>query len=231
MKNILETTPYSHLEEKVKFLDVLFEEKDFKNKVVLDVGCGFGTLLIYALRKGAKTAYGIEISEEDLKTAKKYIKDEKIKLFQGSATNLPFEDNFFDTVVNTEVLEHIPIDTENMMFSEISRVLKKDGVVYLTTPYDSFWSKYTDPAFYLQGHRHYSLSKVRNYAENNKLKVEILKPLNGFWELLHLYNLYISKWVFRRERFFLDHFSKKRIEELKNQSKGFMILFLKAIKN
>ncbi len=52
------------------------------------------------------------------------------------------------------------------MFSEAYRVLKKGGVFYLSTPYDNFFAKIFDPAWYF-GHRHYSLNRLKNFAELN----------------------------------------------------------------
>ena len=45
---------------------------------------------------------------------------------------LPFEDNYFDSVLMTEVLEHVA--SPESVFQEISRVLKPGGTLYLTTP-------------------------------------------------------------------------------------------------
>jgi len=47
---------------------------------------------------------------------------------------LPFEDNFFDSVSFLEVIEHLPIEKLPFVVSEISRVLKKQGYLYLSTP-------------------------------------------------------------------------------------------------
>jgi len=54
---------------------------------------------------------------------------------------LPFEDNTFDIVLASEVLEHVPNIIE--ILSEISRVLKPDGKLIITLPF--FWGEHEEP--------------------------------------------------------------------------------------
>lgn len=51
----------------------------------------------------------------------------------GSVLKSPFLDGEFDTVVSTQVLEHV--ENPWLMLKEITRVLKKDGVCILTVPF------------------------------------------------------------------------------------------------
>lgn len=232
MKNTLNTSADRDYQVRKKGFDILIDPKDLKNKKILDIGCGFGAFIRYSLEKEALEVSGVEISEDDLLTAKNAFKNKNVILKEGTAINLPFSDNSFDTVVSFEVLEHIPKNTENQMFSEIHRVLKKGGILYLSTPYASFISKYFDPAYYLIGHRHYSKAQIENLTKNNKLEIQKLLTIGTFWELLNLYNLYFSKWVLRREKIFEYYIISKVLNDLKNQNiQGFMNIFVKAVKN
>lgn len=47
---------------------------------------------------------------------------------------IPFESNSFDYVIFTEVLEHVAIKHPKEILEEIVRILKPDGILYLTTP-------------------------------------------------------------------------------------------------
>lgn len=160
MKNILHVKPSQPLEGREKFSFSFVDKKDLKGKNILDIGCGYGWFEYHSIKKGILKICGIEYRDIDLKTAKKYLKSRKIELSVGSAIDLPFKDNQFDTVVSWEVIEHIPQNTENVMLSEIYRVLKKNGTAYISTPNNTFLSNIFDPAWWLTGHRHYSISNL-----------------------------------------------------------------------
>jgi SAM-dependent methyltransferase len=51
---------------------------------------------------------------------------------QGDALSLPFADGEFDRVVASEVLEHIPADTDAI--AELARVLRPGGTMAVTVP-------------------------------------------------------------------------------------------------
>lgn len=53
-------------------------------------------------------------------------------LLIADATNLPFKNNFFDRIIASEVLEHIPDDMKAL--NEMYRVLKPGGVIMVTVP-------------------------------------------------------------------------------------------------
>src|ERR1035437_5640279 len=120
MKNIIEEKPSNDLTGRllasVKFVD----DKDIAGKEILDVGCGYGTFALNFISRNAKKFTGIEITEEDLNTAKKYVIDPKAQFIVGSAIRIPFSENSFDTVVSWEVIEHIPKNTEEEMFAEVA---------------------------------------------------------------------------------------------------------------
>lgn len=82
----------------LSFLDSL----DFKNKKVLDYGCGSGILAIAALKLGAQCATGIDIDEQAIEASKENaVRNnvaEKLSLNIGSK-NIP-EGNFAITVAN-----------------------------------------------------------------------------------------------------------------------------------
>lgn len=119
---------YSQL-HRARFVASLdFIKPHVKEGKVLDVGCGDGFLLSKILG-GEK--YGIDISEKRVKQASQFAKEVK----QASIYNIPYPDKFFDVVICTEVLEHIP-NVEKGMY-EVRRVLKDEGKLLATVPYKS----------------------------------------------------------------------------------------------
>ncbi|OGD89218.1 hypothetical protein A3D81_00530 [Candidatus Curtissbacteria bacterium RIFCSPHIGHO2_02_FULL_40_17] len=213
MRNIIDESP----EDKFVITQVAavsyIDKKDLRNKDLLDIGCGHGWFELFSIRNGVHKVTGLDISEELLSVAKKHISDKKVSFKKGSAIKLPFNDRSFDTIVAIEVLEHIPPATETVMFREINRVLKKNGVLYLSTPSNSFFSVILDPAWWLMGHRHYSKQQLTKYGSENNLTLVKSKVIGGWWSLIAGLNMYIAKWLFHRKRFFEDFFIKKLLNE------------------
>lgn len=75
--------------------------KNINGKKVLDIGCGAGESLEYLYKKGASEVWGIDISEEQIKKAKK-----RFPQFQNNfyispmEETLPLPNNYFDYVVS-----------------------------------------------------------------------------------------------------------------------------------
>ncbi len=98
---------------------------------ILDVGSGPGNIsvgLAQAVDPGP--LYGIDQEESQVDLARAvaaYRQQENATFRVASATNLPFEDDFFDVAHCHDVLMHIP-DTQAAL-AEVRRVLKPGGVI------------------------------------------------------------------------------------------------------
>ena len=113
--------------------------KNFSSRVnsrVLDAGCGEGHLIERLKRKNKNTYYGIDLTGIALKKAKARVPDAILTI--GDISNLPFESEFFDVVICTEVLEHIY--NYEKAIREMKRVLKKDGSLIITFPNEILWT-------------------------------------------------------------------------------------------
>lgn len=109
---------------------------------ILDVGCGDGFYLYLLSHLNLKlTLYGVDYDKNALDSATKNLDLSKIKLVQADLMKrLPFLDEFFDGIVMSEVMEHLPEDIKCM--KEVRRVLKKNGRLVLSVPhinYPLFW--------------------------------------------------------------------------------------------
>jgi SAM-dependent methyltransferase len=113
---------------------------DFEKRVgpiqglrVLDPGSGNGGISIAFAKHGARVS-GVEIEEDLVNIARKEAVAEgssaEFILYDGK--KLPFPDSTFDAAVSVSVLEHVtgPVN----YLSEILRVLKPGGVLYLGYP-------------------------------------------------------------------------------------------------
>lgn len=94
------------------------------SEAVLDFGCGSGYMTI-EIAKLAKKAYGIDINEYIEKINIPPILQGRLEYIRVSGEKLPFQDNFFDTILASEILPMIP-DPEKFL-AEIRRVLKPNG--------------------------------------------------------------------------------------------------------
>ncbi len=106
-------------------------------ETVVDLACGPATQLAMVARLNPETNFiGIDLSSEMLKKAELYIVEQdlrNIKLCQGGITDLcMFDDSSIDAVTSTVALHHLPdYAALESTFSEISRILKPDGGLYL----------------------------------------------------------------------------------------------------
>ncbi|MFQ5405841.1 MAG: methyltransferase domain-containing protein [Candidatus Micrarchaeia archaeon] len=150
---------------------------------LLDLGCGSGSKTHLLLKKGE--VFGIDISENAIKTAKKHFADAHFQV--ADASKLPFEDNFFDEVHAYDVLEHV--EDLNKVLSEINRVIKKDGQLVVEIPNSDSEKILTDiNSKYPQqiGHKRcMSLEKWIALLNKNGLTVQKVVPKH-FIETLYL---------------------------------------------
>ncbi|MFZ8830963.1 MAG: class I SAM-dependent methyltransferase [Thermodesulfobacteriaceae bacterium] len=133
-------------------LNILPKDKTLS---VLDLGCGYKPFKYLLEEHGIVANYiGVDFSLENA---------EPDFIVDLNKENLPFEDESFDLIIISEVLEHIYKPFH--VLDEAIRVLKKGGLIYISTPfilgnheipYDYF--RYTD-YFY------------KRYFEENNLEI------------------------------------------------------------
>jgi len=230
MRNLISEKPSSKLHGRLAYTVVFVETADIKDKTILDIGCGYGWFELNALSRDTQMIVATEITKNDLETIKKNIKNPRLKLQEADAINLPFANNTFDTVVSWEVIEHIPKNTEKMMFSEIKRVLKPNGMFYLSTPFASWQSKVFDPAWWLISHRHYSQDQLVEFGRKVGFKLQKVNIKGRWWEVLGILNMYFSKWILRK-RLVLEKIFIEKIDKEYRDEDGFVDIFAKFKKS
>ena len=80
---------------------------DFKDKMVLDLGCGFGWHCRYAAENGAKSVIGIDISQKMLSEAKSKTKYGNIEYICMPIEDIDFPEESFDIVISSHALHYI----------------------------------------------------------------------------------------------------------------------------
>lgn len=104
-----------------------------KEKLVLDAACGSG-YGSYIISRNARMVIGIDISKEAVDFCKQNYTNSNLKYMQMSVAKMDFEDNTFDVVVSFETIEHLPYTLQCDFLKEITRVLKKDGLLIISSP-------------------------------------------------------------------------------------------------
>lgn len=153
---------------------------------LLDAGCSAGTATAH-YRRLCHECHGIDSDAPSLTIARSGGGD--IRYRYGSLERLPYVDAFFDTVVCTDVIEHV--DDEIRALDELARVLQPGGVLILSVPhrgpltladpynYAYYLRRYARPVYralkkafaasrpdrHIPHHRHYSLSGLRRLLD------------------------------------------------------------------
>lgn len=105
---------------------------------VLDAGCGSGRHLRALAKIPDLKIVGIDRNQKDVEEAQKALKEMPDALshdhtvMRADITRLPFPDDYFDCVICSEVLEHIP--EHEAALTELVRILKPNANLVVSVP-------------------------------------------------------------------------------------------------
>ena len=170
-------------------------------QLLLDMGCGEGRHAIGALLETPANVIGLDLSFEDLNTAKSRLNDFDLSgcdtfcaFGVGNIKNIPFENASLDAIVCSEVLEHV--DSPKESIQELVRVLKPGGIMALSVPRYLpeiiCWKLSKEYSKTPGGHvRIFKHSQLRDLAENNGLQYQSFHWAHGlhspYWWLQCLF--------------------------------------------
>lgn len=111
---------------------------DFKGKRVLEISSFLGVVDIVLAKTGCEAyTYDIPEFQNNQRLSELYaafhVHSSSGNIRHILETGMPWPDNYFDAVILSEVIEHLNINPLPL-FQEIHRILKKDGILYITTP-------------------------------------------------------------------------------------------------
>ncbi|MGW8194231.1 MAG: cyclopropane fatty acyl phospholipid synthase [Desulforhopalus sp.] len=115
-----------------------------KGMRLLDIGCGWGSLVRFAAENYGVEAVGITISREQVEMAR--------QLCDGLPVDIRFQDyrqmaGEFDAVVSVGMFEHVGYKNYRSFMEVVNRCLKKDGLFLLHTIANNKTTKIGDPWF------------------------------------------------------------------------------------
>jgi ubiquinone/menaquinone biosynthesis C-methylase UbiE len=100
---------------------------------VLDVGCGRGFYLhVLTQLDFVSEIRGVDVNEGYLQLARRATADPRVRVERAVIEDLPFPDDYFDFVICSEVLEHLPNPQAGL--GEIRRVLRPGGALAVSVP-------------------------------------------------------------------------------------------------
>lgn len=139
----------------------------FVNGKVLDIGCGKKPYEKLFQEK-SEHYFGLDYPEK----GNNLVKMDMI----GDAQHLPVKSDSINSVICNQLLEHLP--ESNIFFSEVSRVLKKNGYLILTVPF--FWGLHEEPRDYFR----FTKYGLEHLCNKHKLEVIKIEKLGGYFSMI-----------------------------------------------
>lgn len=119
----MQSEPSTRVKEAANF----FKQQGLKK--ILDLGCGTGRHTSYLIDNGFDV-YACDVSENAISIAKQTLKEVEFKICD--MISLPYKDEFFSGIYCDHVIQHSTVNNIKKAIGEISRVLKKNGILFLT---------------------------------------------------------------------------------------------------
>ncbi len=107
----------------------------FQDADVLELGCGKADKTLAIAEGGkVKSIVALEVDEIQHDENMSRTVPDHVRFELGGAQAIPAADQVFDIVMMFKSLHHVPTDLMDAAMAEIHRVLKTDGVAYISEP-------------------------------------------------------------------------------------------------
>ena len=172
---------------------ILSKKIDFKDKVVLDIGCGNGWFSEQSFSQGAKNVFAIDPIKEQIEMAKKNSKY-NINFKVGFAEDLPFENNKFDLIFFFNSLHHVSLGMIKKALDEGKRVARDTGHMFIVEPLSTGTFneilKLVDDESNIRDKAYYEISNFyqNTLASNEEIFYEEKKEFNRFSEFSNIFS-------------------------------------------
>jgi len=164
-----------------------------QNRRILDWGCGPGRIIRHlpnVIGNGCEY-FATDYNKKSIDWCFKNLTN--IKFNKNSLiAKLPYDDNFIDVIYGISVFTHLSEQSHYNWYNELHRVLKPNGIMFLTTHGDNFKVKLTDlqvkkfndnklvvRGVKKEGHRVCSAFHPREFMRNLFSNVEILEHIES----------------------------------------------------
>ena len=178
---------------------------------MLEVGCGAGNNLEFLAKEG-HDVYGIDASKIAIEHAKKKFTEKNLSgnFTIGKFTKIPFEDNFFDIIINRAAICHTDLMNANIAMKECERVIKKSGIFYSTffTNLNTFKANKINSGYYnkfeegfqnIGALKFYNIFEVKELSEKNNFKITNLY-LTEKKDMIEIPTKINSEWIIHSQK-------------------------------
>lgn len=155
-------------------------------KTLLDIGCGWGTLMLTAAKEYGLRVAGVTLSEEQFNLVQKRIKDEGL---ENVAEVLLVDyrelgDRMWDYVTSVGMFEHVGKENLGLYFKDIYKYLTQDGVALIHGitrqqggAYNGWINKYIFPGGYVPG-----LGEMIGHIVENDMQIADVEMLRRHYQ-------------------------------------------------
>lgn len=171
-KNQIDKFNNSGQSKKRFFASTNWENENLDGKNILEMGCGAGRFTQIVLDYTKANIHSVDYSESVEANFENNGPNERLKLFQASVYEMPFEENSFEKVFCFGMLQHTPFPKKTIEC--LYKVLKPGGELIVDFyPYNGFWTKI---------HSKYILRPFLKNLSNDKLITWIERNID--WMML-----------------------------------------------
>ncbi|WP_270362503.1 SAM-dependent methyltransferase [Limosilactobacillus mucosae] len=155
-------------------------------KTLLDIGCGWGTLMLTAAREYGLKVTGVTLSKEQYRLVQNTIEKEHL---QDVAEVLLMDyrelgDRQWDYIVSVGMFEHVGKENLGLYFKDVARYLTNDGVALIHGitrqqggAYNGWINKYIFPGGYVPG-----LQEMVGHIVENNLQIADIEMLRRHYQ-------------------------------------------------
>jgi 2-polyprenyl-3-methyl-5-hydroxy-6-metoxy-1,4-benzoquinol methylase len=117
-----------------RFVKENLREDNLNNKIILEIGCGRGGFSNHLahISHAPQKVIAADYSQAALDIARQKFTSTLIEWSQQDIMAIDYPENYFDTVISCETIEHVP--DSRKAITELYRVLKPGGTLFLTCP-------------------------------------------------------------------------------------------------
>ncbi|ALR29481.1 methyltransferase type 11 [Chryseobacterium sp. IHB B 17019] len=176
-----------------KFINIFKKYNSTEQARILDWGCGPARVVRHIPEVlPDSSVFGTDYNQNSIEWNKKNIKNVDFNL-NGLSAKLPYEDNFFDFIYGISIFTHLSEQLHYDWKNELTRVLKKDGILLLSLQGNLFKTILTDDEIKVfekgnivvrgnvkEGHRTYSAFHPEDFVKKLFSDYEILEHIDSF---------------------------------------------------